>query len=208
MRTTTALGQEASFVEAARRKQIVDCAIETIAALGYGRASLAEIAKRAGISKGNLTYYFASKDELIDEVVRAVYARAEEYMMTRLKAETTARAMLRTLIITNIAFIRDERVGVQAVTEIISNSRRKDGRPRYDVRSQDQFVADIEEVLKWGQRAGEFRRFTPGVYALAIRTAIDALSPRLLLNPKLDIDQYGKELAELFERAIVKEKKR
>ena len=41
-----------TFTEAARRIQIIECAIETLATLGYAQASLAHIAKRAGISKG------------------------------------------------------------------------------------------------------------------------------------------------------------
>jgi len=69
-------GQDArSFVETARRQQIVECAIDAIAEVGYGRASLAEVARRAGVSKSLLLYHFAGKDELVDEVVRAVYER-------------------------------------------------------------------------------------------------------------------------------------
>ena len=41
-----------SFIEKARRTQIVECAIETIAEVGYAQASLGQIAKRAQISKG------------------------------------------------------------------------------------------------------------------------------------------------------------
>lgn len=44
-----------SFIEAARRAQIVESAIETIAEAGYARASMAQIAPRAGISKGVTT---------------------------------------------------------------------------------------------------------------------------------------------------------
>lgn len=40
-----------SFIEAARRTQLIAYAIETIASLGYAQASLAHIAKLAGISK-------------------------------------------------------------------------------------------------------------------------------------------------------------
>ena len=39
-----------TFTEAARRTQIIECAIETLATLGYAQASLAHIAERAGIS--------------------------------------------------------------------------------------------------------------------------------------------------------------
>ena len=45
-----------SFIEAARRAQLIESAIETIATLGYVHASLAQVAKRAGISKSVITY--------------------------------------------------------------------------------------------------------------------------------------------------------
>jgi TetR/AcrR family transcriptional regulator, fatty acid metabolism regulator protein len=41
-----------SFVSNARRAQIVEAAIETVAEVGYANASLARIAVRPGISKG------------------------------------------------------------------------------------------------------------------------------------------------------------
>ena len=56
-----------TFTEAARRTQIIACAIETLATLGYAQASLAHIAQRAGISKGVIVYYFSSKEELYQE---------------------------------------------------------------------------------------------------------------------------------------------
>ena len=70
---STPVREEPTFIEAARREQIVRCAGETIAQLGYARASLAEIAKHAGISKSVISYYFATKDELIRQVVADVY---------------------------------------------------------------------------------------------------------------------------------------
>jgi AcrR family transcriptional regulator len=57
--------EKPTFIEEARRKQIVEAAMETIADSGYVNASLAEIAKSADISKGVISYHFESKDELI-----------------------------------------------------------------------------------------------------------------------------------------------
>src|SRR5437868_14750695 len=62
-----------TFTEAARRTQIIECAIETLATLGYAQASLAQIAKRAGISKGVIVYYFSSKGVLFEQVIQAIY---------------------------------------------------------------------------------------------------------------------------------------
>ncbi|MBV9711803.1 MAG: TetR family transcriptional regulator, partial [Ktedonobacteraceae bacterium] len=69
-----------TFTEAARRTQIIECAIETIATLGYAQASLAQIAKRAGISKGVIVYYFKSREELIKQVVKAIFTDAASFI--------------------------------------------------------------------------------------------------------------------------------
>jgi AcrR family transcriptional regulator len=46
----------------------VAAAVTVFAERGYEGASLREIAAKAGISKGNLTYYFAVKDDLLFQV--------------------------------------------------------------------------------------------------------------------------------------------
>jgi len=92
-----------SFIEAARRGQIVACAIETIATLGYARASLAEVAKRAGISKSVISYHFAGKDELIREVVTEVYSLAISLIVPRIQAAPDARGALRAYIEGHVA---------------------------------------------------------------------------------------------------------
>ena len=51
-----------TFTETARRAQIIAAAIDTIAELGYGQASLARIAETAGTSKGVIIYHFGGKD--------------------------------------------------------------------------------------------------------------------------------------------------
>jgi TetR/AcrR family fatty acid metabolism transcriptional regulator len=82
-----------SFIEAARRAQLIECAIETIATLGYAQASLAQIAKRAGISKSVITYHFTSKEELIEQVVTAIYTVAVQGVTPQISAQPTAALM-------------------------------------------------------------------------------------------------------------------
>jgi AcrR family transcriptional regulator len=55
------------------RSTIVRVAVEVFASRGYDGASVREIAQLAGISKGNLTYHFAVKDDLLFEVVERLH---------------------------------------------------------------------------------------------------------------------------------------
>ena len=76
MRTTlhdqTAGGS--TFTQQKRRDQLVQCMIEVIAEAGFARASVGELARRAGVSKGVITYHFAAKDDLIRAAVIAAAA--------------------------------------------------------------------------------------------------------------------------------------
>jgi AcrR family transcriptional regulator len=76
-------------VSNARRAQIVQAAIETLAEVGYANASLSRIAVRLGISKGVISYHFAGKDDLIAEIVSQVLQRARADMQPRIEAQTT-----------------------------------------------------------------------------------------------------------------------
>ncbi len=191
-----------TFIETARRAQIVAAAIDTIAELGYGQASLARIAETAGTSKGVIIYHFGSRDDLIREVVAELHVKGRAYMGPRLEAETTGPGMLRTYIEANLAFIGENRNHVLATVEIAFNARGADGGSLYDFSAREQGVEALRQILVYFQRNGEFRAdFDPAVAAMTIRAALDAVPPRLARDPDLDLDRYGRELADLFHTA-------
>lgn len=55
--------------ESAKRRQIVEGARIIFRVLGFDAASMGEIAKAAGVSKGTLYVYFKDKDELFQAIV-------------------------------------------------------------------------------------------------------------------------------------------
>jgi TetR/AcrR family transcriptional regulator, fatty acid metabolism regulator protein len=189
-----------TFIETARRAQIVAAAIDALAELGYGQASLARIAERAGTSKGVIIYHFGSKDDLVREVVAELSAKGRAYMGPRLGAESTGAGMLRTYIEANMAFIRENRSHVAAVVEIALNARSTDGSPLYDMSIREEGAEALRQLLVYFQGTGEFRAgFDPAVMAMAIRATLDAVPARLARDPDLDLDHYGRELADLFQ---------
>jgi AcrR family transcriptional regulator len=198
----TGQGPGRTFTETARRAQIIAAAIDTIAELGYGQASLARIAETAGTSKGVILYHFGGKDELIRELVAEVVARGVAYMEPRIEAEPTGAGKLRAYIESNLAFMRENRNHMVAIVEIVLNARAADGSRLYDFAVQDEGVAALQQLLAYFQSTGEFRAgFDPHVMAMAIRAATNAVPAQLARHAALDIGHHARELADLFDIA-------
>ncbi len=187
-----------SLAETARRAQIVDCAIDTIAELGFAKASVDQIAKRVGVSKGVITYHFPSKNEIVDAIIEKVVATGRTYMVPRIVAETSAAGRLRAYIESHLEFIDAHRKSLIALFEIAMSARRADGSLVIGPESVSRRVADLEELLRAGQKSGEFRRFNMRVMALTILQAIDGVPPLLAREPNLDLKPHAKELATIF----------
>ena len=60
---------------------------------GFDGASMNDIARAAGVSKGTLYAYFNSKDELFEAIIRGEFAQAAERLCT-FRREGDARDML------------------------------------------------------------------------------------------------------------------
>lgn len=55
----------------AKQEEILEAALTVVATLGYGKASVREIADAAGLSPAGLLHYFGSKEELFVAILRA-----------------------------------------------------------------------------------------------------------------------------------------
>ncbi|HEX4211961.1 MAG TPA: TetR/AcrR family transcriptional regulator [Candidatus Dormibacteraeota bacterium] len=198
-------GRKASFIEEARRAQLIQCAIDTIAELGFAQASVAQIAGRAGISKSVITYYFSGKDELIRQVLTQIFTDAHRYIAPRVGAEQTVRLRLQAYIRAHIEFISTHLTQMAAVMEIAANHRTEDGSLRWGGTADRPVRTALEGMLARGQESGEFGAFDRSVMAVAIRRAIDALPPLMMSDPAVDAEVYARELVALFDRATRKE---
>src|SRR6476619_5416391 len=65
-----------------RREQIVEAAVTVIAEQGMQNLSLSAIEQKAGMSRGQLTYYFPAKEDIL----LAVFDRLLELMHQRVQA--------------------------------------------------------------------------------------------------------------------------
>ena len=89
--------------EEARRVQLIEVTIDSLAEVGYVGTTLAEIARRAGVSPGLVSHYFGEKDGLLEAAFRTLARTLAVRVRARLVQARTPRARVQAVIDTNLA---------------------------------------------------------------------------------------------------------
>lgn len=188
-----------TFTNQARRAQIVRAAIETIAELGYAKASFAQITKRAGLrSPRMISYHFADKDDLIRQITVEVFTAGALYIHEHTAAADTSSGKLRAYLEANLRFLREHPKEVAALTEIGKHLRTDEGETYTSTGAQEVSVRSLETLLAEGRASGEFRDFDLRSMAIMIRAAVDGAAQRLREEPDFDFDAYSREVVATF----------
>lgn len=163
----------------ARRTELAEAAIATLAELGYARTSLREIAQKSEFTHGVLHYYFSDKIDLISCCVRQYKAQC----VTRYD-EVTATARNREELMAGFL----DKLGETLRTEAHMH------RLWYDLRSQalfeDAFRDDVIEIDKslekmvWrvAEKFASFERKKPTLTPSALYALFDGLFQQYLLK--------------------------
>lgn len=191
-----------TFTETARRAQIVQCAAQVIAEAGYARATMAQIARQAGVAKSVISYHFADKNELIQELIRTAVGTFTEFIEPRLAAQATAIGKISAYLAGSADYTTAHRNLHLAVLEIALNALGPDGLPLVASMPLETHKPALEEILRDGQQAGELRDFDVHVMAGLVRSAVThTMVLALRANPGLDLHSYARELTTTFDLA-------
>jgi TetR/AcrR family transcriptional regulator, fatty acid metabolism regulator protein len=190
----------ATFTQSKRREQLVDCAIDAVVALGFHGTSVAQVAQRAGVSKGVVTYHFAAKDDLIFAVVARIFESITAALENALDA-TSPATFVADYINAWVEYYRVQTRYMLAISEIWSNFRDDNGGRHFGPQAVAGELGVVQHVLEYGQEQGILGRFDARVMAVSIKAALDALLDQLAADPELDLAAYGAELVTMFERA-------
>jgi AcrR family transcriptional regulator len=190
-------------VDVARRAQLVQCAVDAIAEVGYQKASLAEIARRAGITKGAIFYHFANREELFEAVFAHVLSTGSEFILTRVRAATTPREQLRAYVSAFAESIEVDPKAVQALFAIGQQHADEEGRSQFarNPELQEAALATLVDILRRGQEAGEFGEFNVRSMAMMMRATLEAMPTYAAVYPGLDLAAYSHDVIAFVERA-------
>jgi AcrR family transcriptional regulator len=148
------------------RERLLRAAQELIEEGGYGGASVAAIAERAGVAAGTLYRHFASKQELFVEVFRSVCAREERAMRAasaEIASESAVERLERVLATFAERALRNPRLAWALIAEPVD--------PLVDAERlayRERYAALIAEGLGAGIAARELPEQNVGLTAAAL----------------------------------------
>lgn len=193
-----------SFIAEARREQMIEAAIQTLEEIGYVKASLAQIAKRAGISTALISYHFKDKEDLMNHVLMKLLQKSSSYIMDRVRRESTPQAKLNAFIEASLAYQGTHHANNIALIEIIFNARTPDNIPYYQLNEEDDdpVLHELRGILAEGQKQGVFEAFHTEVMANMIQGAIGEYMLNSPLMKKVDLETYSKEMIRIVNQLV------
>lgn len=194
--------EKRSFIEEARRGQIVAATIATIAEIGYAKASFVQIARRAGISPGLITYHFTKREELMKQVMLTVHNAMDQALTARTEGSESYCGALRGLVEGFVHYCAEHPAELIAISQIAAAARDAEAARTWSEEQNAAALTELEDMFREGQEAGEFRDFAPRVMAVSVMAAMEATPAELMARPDTDVTRYAKELADLFEQAV------
>jgi TetR/AcrR family transcriptional regulator, fatty acid metabolism regulator protein len=193
-------GGAGTFTQRKRREQLIECVIDAVVERGFQGASVGEVAQRAGVSKGVVTYHFAAKDDLIFAAVARIFDSITEALETRLRG-TSPERFVADYINAWVDYYGTETRYMLAIREIWGNFRNEGGQQHFGPQAVAGELGVVRTVLEYGQAQGILGKFDARVMAASIKATLDALLEQFAIDPQLDLEAYGAELVRLFERA-------
>ncbi len=186
----------------ARRDQILDTATSVFAEKGIVAASVRDISERAGILSGSLHHHFASKAEMIVDILAPVIRSQVEEFDRIVAASDDPTEILRFVIAAEIAR--------SAVNPRVARILRQDEHHISVFEGLDEVVAQrrairsrIESVIRSGIVAGQFRAdCDPGITALALFDVTLGAYRHLKPVGRYNAEELTQPLTDLILRAV------
>ena len=192
-----------TFIEEARRRQIVDIGIHLIATQGYSQATLARIAQEAGISKGVISYHFEGKLELVQEILSRLLREPAEFIKERVDACERATDKLRAYVTANFEFMKTHRHHYVALVDLWESRGSSEGDNRFGAEAYAPSRAYLARILDTGRDSGEFRRLPSATMASVIQASIDGLMLQWVFDEQaVDLDASRDALLEMISRHV------
>jgi len=183
------------------RQAILRTAEVVFAELGFGAATLEEIARRLELRRAALAYYFADKEALYDAVFAEILREVRKRLMAA-PAQAGPLARMESIASNWVDFLCERpEAGRVLLRQMVDSLPPRSPRTRAIFR---QLVAEVQETLADGERLGRFKPIDAGQYGVMIAgTSLLWVSARDVLERALGFDPLAPEHIEALRHRLV-----
>ena len=185
-----------------KRDRIMNAAIASFAQHGYHQATIADVAREAGVAAGTIYLYFENKDDLLVSIFEEKVQGFIQTFHRRLSQEENAEVKLRKLVHLHL-FEMQNQPNLAAVFQLELRQSRHfmSAYPKTDLKVYFDLIGDIIEE---GQQQGLFRK---DLYLSAVKKAFfgaldETVTSWLLAGKNYDLSQMADPVADLFVRGF------
>jgi len=192
--------KEARASYESRRAEISDAAVRVFHQLGYQGASLSAVAADLGIDRATLYYYFSSKEQMFDEIVRSVLERNEHLARQIAVSRLSPTRKLRDLISAFVLSFRENYPLLHIyVREDLSQVTDKRSEWSAHMRKLNRSIEKtIIDIIEQGYADGSFRKLGPArTVAYGILGMLNWSHRWFRPGPEPDAEAIGKTFAEM-----------
>ena len=199
-RPATVPSKHRTFIEQARRHQILDAALELFADKGYNHTSLSDIAAKLDVSKGVISYHFEGKGELGAEAVRHMLRRYGEFVRVRLETKTSLREKLLELPAACIDFVQENPSVYVVYLDTVGSFGTAVDRQRFMAWADAGMRGLICDMLQQAQERKEIPRFPVRPVADVLQAAVDGLTEQASVAPQeVDLESSKRVLQKILD---------
>lgn len=169
----------------ARRRQLIDATIESIAKRGLTNTTLAEVTKGAKLSHGIVNFHFQSKELLLIETFRFLSVEYSANWRAALeKAGSTAKERLAAMVDADFDPAVCNPAKVAAWFAFLGDTKYRPAYLDLLVKDDQKRLKEFERSCRSIDREGEYGHEDPSMIAKSLESLIDGLWLNILINPR------------------------
>lgn len=181
-----------------RRRQLIDATLNAINEVGMHDATIAQIARRAGVSTGIISHYFSDKNGLLEATMRDITAQLREAVADRLKAlpQAGTEARLKAIVDGNFDETQIHSAATKAWLAFWASSMHQHGLGR---------LQEVSHRRLYSTLVVEFRRELPKEQARLAGYGLAALIDGLWLRAALSGQPFNREAAQTLTTQFIRQ---
>jgi AcrR family transcriptional regulator len=167
-----------------RRNQILDAATTVFVRQGFQHARMDDIVEESGLSKGTLYWYFKSKEDIINAILRRLFTGELANLESLLEAEGNVSERLVLLTSDRVNGMKHMSRLVPIIFEFYAVAVHQQWVQQFIGEYFQQFRKLLEDLIRQGIDRGEFRPVNATEAAISLASMYEGLTIYWLMDPQ------------------------